>query len=223
MRLRYSSVLAFGFPVAIAAALACTSGTYDDPCVSLGGACVTNQDQCGGSLPMPYGVPDASADETSAPTPIDSSTRDATIPDATTQDSTVGTDATSSLPDAAVATDSASPTSDATAEAEVPDQTAPVDAGQDVRVDSSTADASTHDSSTHDAAVMDAGASDTGSSPDAAPTCPGYAAPGTSALCTGCNPALETCQNNGCYGGYYCDLAKLSCVKASKVVCDAGI
>ncbi len=41
--------------------------------------------------------------------------------------------------------------------------------------------------------------------------CSGYAAPSVAAMCT-CSPAKHTCQTNGCYGGYYCDLATVKCV-----------
>jgi hypothetical protein len=42
--------------------------------------------------------------------------------------------------------------------------------------------------------------------------CAGYAAPGTAAGCGGCGSSgSTTCQANGCYGGWYCDLASTTC------------
>jgi mono/diheme cytochrome c family protein len=45
---------------------------------------------------------------------------------------------------------------------------------------------------------------------DAAPPCVGFADPQTSAACHACSGA--SCQPNGCWGGWYCDLATLHCV-----------
>lgn len=45
---------------------------------------------------------------------------------------------------------------------------------------------------------------------DAPSTCDGFAFPTTSAPCHACSGA--SCQANGCFGGYFCDLATLHCV-----------
>jgi len=45
---------------------------------------------------------------------------------------------------------------------------------------------------------------------DDAPSCDGYADPSTASGCMACSGA--TCQPNGCFGGWYCDLATLRCV-----------
>ncbi len=45
---------------------------------------------------------------------------------------------------------------------------------------------------------------------DAAAPCTGYASPQTSATCHACSGS--SCQPNGCFGGWYCDLATLHCV-----------
>jgi hypothetical protein len=55
--------------------------------------------------------------------------------------------------------------------------------------------------------VVDSGSAD---------PCPGYAPPTTKAGCY-CDPSEHTCQANGCYNGYYCELSsevsEESCVK----------
>jgi hypothetical protein len=49
------------------------------------------------------------------------------------------------------------------------------------------------------------------SSDDASsPACVGYAPPSMPALCD-CDPAKHSCTPNGCYNGYYCELATMSC------------
>ncbi len=45
---------------------------------------------------------------------------------------------------------------------------------------------------------------------DAPSTCDGFADPTTSAPCHACSGA--SCQHNGCFGGYFCDLSTLHCV-----------
>jgi mono/diheme cytochrome c family protein len=45
---------------------------------------------------------------------------------------------------------------------------------------------------------------------DDAPACDGYADPTTASACHACSGA--SCQPNGCYGGWFCDLASLHCV-----------
>ena len=42
--------------------------------------------------------------------------------------------------------------------------------------------------------------------------CSGYADPNTSAACHACTSSKPSCQPNGCYGGYYCDLSATKCV-----------
>jgi len=39
--------------------------------------------------------------------------------------------------------------------------------------------------------------------------CSGYAAPSQHAVCHSCT---KSCQSNGCYNGYYCDLAQTKCI-----------
>jgi mono/diheme cytochrome c family protein len=45
---------------------------------------------------------------------------------------------------------------------------------------------------------------------DDAPACDGFADPSVASACHACSGA--TCQPNGCFGGWYCDLATLHCV-----------
>jgi phosphatidylserine/phosphatidylglycerophosphate/cardiolipin synthase-like enzyme len=67
--------------------------------------------------------------------------------------------------------------------------------------------------------TVDAGAvsDDAGATKDAAPACEGYASPTTAAGCNGCTD--QTCQDNGCYGGYWCETGSGKCVSPSKVSC----
>jgi hypothetical protein len=73
------------------------------------------------------------------------------------------------------------------------------------------------------------GSADASPSPDvdAAPpvTCPGFAAPTTSAKCKACAPGSKGCpamlQPNGCYGGYYCELSHRDC-QSMNDACDGG-
>jgi len=44
---------------------------------------------------------------------------------------------------------------------------------------------------------------------DDAPSCDGYADPATPSACHACS---DDCQPNGCFGGWYCELASLHCV-----------
>jgi hypothetical protein len=53
MRVRTSLLLALTVSAVVAAGLAC-SGTYDNPCASLGGECVTGEGQCGEAMPQLY-------------------------------------------------------------------------------------------------------------------------------------------------------------------------
>ncbi len=41
-------------------------------------------------------------------------------------------------------------------------------------------------------------------------TCATYAPPATTAPCTACSPG-PTCQPNGCFNGYYCDVSLPDC------------
>jgi hypothetical protein len=41
--------------------------------------------------------------------------------------------------------------------------------------------------------------------------CQGYAAPTTPSTCNSCSSSSSTCQPNGCYGGWYCDLTTSKC------------
>jgi hypothetical protein len=245
MRLRLRSLFALAIPVVIAVGLAC-NGSYGDPCTSLGGSCVTNMTQCGGSLPyactvgfccLPNGAsaPDgATTGDSSSSTMLgnDASTSVNTGDAATPGDDGSSAEASASTPDAAppadggegddASVDAASPSPDASADAAVLDAMTSQDAGHD---------ASTHDASSHDSATPDAHAAKDGAvSLDAGPGCASYAAPSTTALCLGCanaNPpvAPASCQKNGCFGGYYCRLTNpldLACVKPASVACDGG-
>jgi hypothetical protein len=51
---------------------------------------------------------------------------------------------------------------------------------------------------------------DGGSASDAASSCAGYADPTTTSTCQGCG-MTHTCQANGCYGGYYCQVSNGTC------------
>lgn len=73
----------------------------------------------------------------------------------------------------------------------------PVDAGK-VTDAGSPKDASAKDAST----VKDSGST---------AACPGYALPSDSASCNACQQSSSTCQPNGCYGGYYCELSGSKC------------
>jgi len=80
--------------------------------------------------------------------------------------------------------------------------------------------ASTCSSSTDPDAGTDPGTQDPGadaaapmSDPDSSTpsgACSGYADPSTPATCHACSGS--TCQANGCYGGYYCNLSTTKCV-----------
>jgi hypothetical protein len=66
-------------------------------------------------------------------------------------------------------------------------------------------------------------AHDSGSTPhdsgttthDSGSTSSGCDAPDTSSSCTACMTSGQTCQNNGCYNGYYCDYATAKCYSQS--------
>jgi hypothetical protein len=236
MRVRLASVLALSVPVAVAVVLACGADTYDNECGSLGGACVTDEAQCGGTLPFACAigvccVPNGAAATGDASYPA-ASTGDAglpvtiIVPGGPSHDATITPDVSTATPDANVTGDSALPPADAPGEAEVADQSAPVDAGHDTSTPIPDAagghDAETHDGSTPDAAV-DGHKADAGTTADAGEACPGYAAPTDTAGCLACLTGVHTCQANGCFGGYYCKTSTLACVRPSSVPCDAGM
>jgi hypothetical protein len=50
--------------------------------------------------------------------------------------------------------------------------------------------------------------------PSGGGNCSGYAAPNTPASCSSCSSSSSSCQPNGCYGGWYCDLSTKSCHEA---------
>jgi len=226
MRVQLRSVIAFAVPVAFAVALACTDGPYDNECASLGGACVTSETECNGSLPFSCTVgvccfpfPDSGIPVTT-PQP-DASTPppkvDATIPDATVSQDTGG-------PEVSTGDDTSTSGDDAAEEASMDsgDDTGTGDAGSDgATADGSAkdgaADGPFKDAADHDGAVTDAAKS------DAAPMCAGYSPPTTVALCTACLPTDPACQLNGCFNGYYCKTTGLTCVAPSTVTCDAGM
>lgn len=65
-----------------------------------------------------------------------------------------------------------------------------------------------------DAAKADATAkADTSAPPvvDSATPCPGYALPSETAACKACQSSSPTCQPNGCFNGYYCNLSSDKC------------
>ncbi len=72
-----------------------------------------------------------------------------------------------------------------------------------------------------------AGGQDAGSSSrapicvPASSNCDGYADPDTPSTCDGCSKGSKSCQSNGCYGGWYCDLATRKC-HAPPDGCSAG-
>jgi hypothetical protein len=82
---------------------------------------------------------------------------------------------------------------------------------------SSSASSLDDDAGEEDAAPSDAGARDAksdaaGSRPpsDAALACPGYALPHETGTCHACTTS-PTCQPNGCFNGYYCELSSQKC------------
>jgi hypothetical protein len=62
---------------------------------------------------------------------------------------------------------------------------------------------------------------DGGSSDDDAGSadCKGYAPPDAVGSCTACSSSSSSCQNNGCYGGYWCDLSTSACHKSPPSGC----
>jgi hypothetical protein len=54
------------------------------------------------------------------------------------------------------------------------------------------------------------GGVDGGMVPDAA-VCPAFAEPSTSAPCGACDKSSTSCQPNGCFGGYLCDVSERDC------------
>ena len=51
--------------------------------------------------------------------------------------------------------------------------------------------------------------------------CPGLADPHTPAQCNACDPQFRDCQTNGCYNGWYCNVASRYC-EPPPTTCDAG-
>jgi hypothetical protein len=51
--------------------------------------------------------------------------------------------------------------------------------------------------------------------------CTGYEPPGAPAPCTACIAGAANCQANGCFNGYYCEVATQDCQQAP-AGCDAG-
>jgi len=230
MRFRLGPALAL-ISVAVLVGLACTSNNYDDACTTFGGACQTNPNACGEALPYPCTVgtccitnPMGLSDGSTPITPL--SSPDTGAPP-TGVDASAGRDVgVPPLPDAhATSPDTGSPGQDASQPVDAAaDQGSapPPDAGHD----SGGSDDAGHDAGQdagHDSG-HDAG-HDAGSGGEAGPGCLDYAAPNTLGLCTGCLdavPQVSPCQNNGCFGGYYCHTTSLSCVKPTNVHCDAG-
>jgi hypothetical protein len=222
MRVRIGALLAIGLTVAVLVGIACTTGTYsDETCSSFGGACVTSSDQCGGSLPFPCTVgmccvpngmpaPDAAS--------LDVAVSSQTSPDSSSSQPGAGRDASprhdasaSSAPDAGTAPDGGAGSLDA---GHPPYSSGTPEAGHD-------AGSGHHDAGTADAGHDAGSPRDAGRSEDAGAGCAAYAAPGTPAACTACTSS-ETCQANGCYGGYFCHTTTDRCVLPTSVVCDAG-
>ncbi|MFO0670038.1 MAG: hypothetical protein U0235_10490 [Polyangiaceae bacterium] len=80
------------------------------------------------------------------------------------------------------------------------------DAAKKATVDAGDTDAEPAAPADTDAGVVD---DDAGPAP-----CPGYALPNDTAACHACgSTSTQTCQPNGCYGGYYCDLSTSKCSK----------
>ncbi len=52
---------------------------------------------------------------------------------------------------------------------------------------------------------------DGGAPPPPSSSCPGLASPTTTASCTSCSQYNQTCQANGCYGGWWCNEQTLKC------------
>jgi len=63
------------------------------------------------------------------------------------------------------------------------------------------------------------GLGDGGKGRDAA-TCAAFAPPETTAPCGACNKGDKTCQPNGCFNGYLCDVHEQDC-KAPGTSCDS--
>jgi hypothetical protein len=71
--------------------------------------------------------------------------------------------------------------------------------------------------------TIDSSAPDTGTTThdsgttfhDSGSTQSGCVAPDTASSCTACMTSGETCQNNGCYNGYYCDTSTNKCYAQS--------
>ena len=140
--------------------------------------------------------------------------------DATVHDASHGSDVTTmNTPDVGASVDTGGPTMDASKPDQgVPpgmDAMTPHDAGHDA--------GTSHDAGHHDAGT-DAGTThDSGAAHDAARMCPGYSAPDQTDLCTACITQMQTCQANGCFGGYYCHTSTLGCTKPINVKCDGGV
>jgi hypothetical protein len=56
---------------------------------------------------------------------------------------------------------------------------------------------------------------------DSGMTCPVFVGPSTSAPCDACDPKSKTCQPNGCFNGYLCDIAERDC-KAPGTPCSGS-
>jgi hypothetical protein len=225
MRVQFRSVLAFAVPVAVAVALACSGGTYSNECAQFGGACVTSEATCNGTLPYSCAVGVCCTPFLDSGIPVttpqpDATTRppkvDATIPDATVSQDTGG-------PEVSTGDDTSTSGDDAAEEASTDsgDDTGTGDAGSDgPTADGSAkdgaADGPFKDAADHDGTVTDAGTS------DAAPTCAGFSPPTTVDLCTACLATDPACQLNGCFNGFYCKTTSLTCVPPAQVKCDGG-
>lgn len=89
------------------------------------------------------------------------------------------------------------------------------DAGDDERQETEAGEADTGGGRSADAgAKADATAkADTSAPPvvDSATACPGYALPSETAACKACLSSSPTCQPNGCFNGYYCNLSSDKC------------
>jgi hypothetical protein len=232
MRLPFRSFFALAVPVAFTVAVACSDDTYSNECAQFGGACVTSEATCNGTLPYSCAVGVCCTPFLDAGIPVTTPKVDASATgpkvDATVPDATIPVD--TGTPDVGSGDDTSTSGDDAPAEATVPDQGTPGDSGSDTGAgdagtDSGTADGSTKDSaadgSTKDAADKDGAVAD-GAKSDAAPMCAGYSPPTTVDLCTACVVTDPACQANGCFNGYYCKTIDLTCVAPSTVKCDGG-
>jgi len=69
---------------------------------------------------------------------------------------------------------------------------------------------------------VDLGGTTPSQSSEGGDTCSAFAAPDASASCSGCSAGSKTCQPNGCFNGYFCDLTEHDC-KAPGAPCSSTV